>query len=198
MNKFDDLLAFFRKEGLLHAENQERIIPRLKKLCEDVILNRNNDNNEATESLIAFAETVKAKGKENIKDESWRETSVEERLKHSLVNGITDYIDADTEEARNKYPKPLDVIEGPLMDGMNVVGDLFGAGKMFLPQVVKTWREKSAKDISLYMFLIAFINEIMWLVYGFMIDNMVVILTNAVMLVMSGIMIGLKLKYNHK
>lgn len=118
----------------------DEIEPKLKKLCEDVILNRNNDNNEATESLIAFAETVKAKGKENIKDESWRENSVEERLKHSLVNGITDYIDADTEEARQKYPKPLDVIEGPLMDGMNVVGDLFGAGKMFLPQVVKSAR----------------------------------------------------------
>ncbi len=118
----------------------DEIEPKLKQLCEDVILNRNNDNNEATESLISFAETVKAKGKENIKDESWRETSVEERLKHSLVNGITDYIDADTEEARQKYPKPLDVIEGPLMDGMNVVGDLFGAGKMFLPQVVKSAR----------------------------------------------------------
>ncbi len=118
----------------------DEIEPQLKKLCEDVILNRNNDNNEATEKLIEFAETVKAKGKENIKDESWRETSVEERLKHSLVNGITDYIDADTEEARLKYPKPLDVIEGPLMDGMNVVGDLFGSGKMFLPQVVKSAR----------------------------------------------------------
>lgn len=118
----------------------DEIEPKLKQLCEDVILNRNNDNNKATESLISFAETVKAKGKENIKDESWRETSVEERLKHSLVNGITDYIDADTEEARQKYPKPLDVIEGPLMDGMNVVGDLFGAGKMFLPQVVKSAR----------------------------------------------------------
>jgi len=118
----------------------DEIEPQLKKLCEDVILNRNNDNNEATEKLIGFAETVKAKGKENIKDEKWREASVEERLKHSLVNGITDYIDADTEEARIKYPKPLDVIEGPLMDGMNVVGDLFGSGKMFLPQVVKSAR----------------------------------------------------------
>ena len=67
-------------------------------------------------------------------------TPVEKRLKHALVNGITDYIDADTEEARLKYPKPLDVIEGPLMDGMNIVGDLFGAGKMFLPQVVKSAR----------------------------------------------------------
>ncbi|MEO7923424.1 MAG: methionine synthase [Chitinophagaceae bacterium] len=118
----------------------DEIEPQLKQLCEDVILNHNNDNNEATEKLISFAETVKAKGKEIVKDERWRETSVEERLKHSLVNGITDYIDADTEEARLKYPKPLDVIEGPLMDGMNVVGDLFGAGKMFLPQVVKSAR----------------------------------------------------------
>jgi 5-methyltetrahydrofolate--homocysteine methyltransferase len=118
----------------------DEIEPNLRQLCEDVILNKNNDNNEATEKLISFAETVKAKGKEIIKDEKWRNESVEERLKHSLVNGITDYIDADTEEARLKYAKPLDVIEGPLMDGMNVVGDLFGAGKMFLPQVVKSAR----------------------------------------------------------
>ena len=118
----------------------DEIEPQLRELCEDVILNRNNDNNEATEKLIAFAETVKAKGKTEVKDEAWRNTSVEERLKHALVNGITDYIDTDTEEARLKYPRPLDVIEGPLMDGMNVVGDLFGAGKMFLPQVVKSAR----------------------------------------------------------
>jgi 5-methyltetrahydrofolate--homocysteine methyltransferase len=118
----------------------DEIEPELRKLCEDVILNRNNENNEATEKLIAFAETVKAKGKETVKDETWRNASVEERLKHALVNGITDYIDADTEEARQKYPKPLDVIEGPLMNGMNVVGDLFGSGKMFLPQVVKSAR----------------------------------------------------------
>lgn len=118
----------------------DEIEPTLRTLCEDVILNRNNDNNEATEKLIAFAETVKAKGKVEVKDEGWRKESVEERLKHSLVNGITDYIDADTEEARLKYPKPLEVIEGPLMDGMGVVGDLFGAGKMFLPQVVKSAR----------------------------------------------------------
>jgi 5-methyltetrahydrofolate--homocysteine methyltransferase len=118
----------------------DEIEPKLRDLCEDVILNRNNDNNEATERLIAFAETVKAKGKAEVKDEKWRTASVEERLKHSLVNGITDYIDADTEEARLKYAKPLDVIEGPLMAGMNVVGDLFGAGKMFLPQVVKSAR----------------------------------------------------------
>ena len=118
----------------------DEIEPTLRNLCEDVLLNKNNDNNEATEALIVHAEKVKAKGKVEIKDEAWRNNSVEERLKHSLVNGITEYIDADTEEARQKYPKPLDVIEGPLMAGMNVVGDLFGAGKMFLPQVVKSAR----------------------------------------------------------
>lgn len=118
----------------------DEIEPQLRDLCEDVILNRNNENNEATEKLIAFAETVKAKGKAEVKDEKWRNEPVEKRLAHSLINGITDYIDADTEEARLKYPKPLDVIEGPLMDGMNIVGDLFGAGKMFLPQVVKSAR----------------------------------------------------------
>ena len=118
----------------------DEIEPTLRDLCEDVILNRNNDNNEATEKLIIHAEKVKAKGKVEVKDEKWRNEPVEKRLSHSLVNGITDYIDADTEEARLKYPKPLDVIEGPLMDGMNIVGDLFGAGKMFLPQVVKSAR----------------------------------------------------------
>jgi 5-methyltetrahydrofolate--homocysteine methyltransferase len=131
----------------------DEIEPELKKLCEDVILNRNNDNNEATEALINFAATVKAKGKENVKDEKWRDESVEKRLAHSLVNGITDYIDADTEEARQKYAKPLDVIEGPLMDGMNIVGDLFGAGKMFLPQVVKSARvmKKSVAVLTPYI-----------------------------------------------
>lgn len=118
----------------------DEIEPTLKKLCEDVILNNNNENNEATEALINFAETVKAKGKEVVKDEKWRLEVVEKRLAHSLVNGITDYIEVDTEEARQKYARPLDVIEGPLMDGMNIVGDLFGSGKMFLPQVVKSAR----------------------------------------------------------
>lgn len=118
----------------------DEIEPQLRNLCEDVILNRNNDNNEATEKLIAFAETVKAKGKEEKKDEAWRSEPVEKRLAHALINGITEHIDADTEEARLKYPRPLDVIEGPLMDGMNIVGDLFGSGKMFLPQVVKSAR----------------------------------------------------------
>src|SRR5690349_19244206 len=109
----------------------DEIEPQLRELCEDVLMNRRPD---ATERLVNFAETVKAKGKVEKKDDAWRSTSVEERLKHALVNGITDYIDSDTEEARLKYPKPLDVIEGPLMAGMDVVGDLFGSGKMFLPQ----------------------------------------------------------------
>ncbi len=115
----------------------DEIEPQLRELCEDVVLNRRPD---ATERLVTFAETVKAKGKEEKKDEAWRNGTVEERLKHALVNGITDYIDIDTEEARQKYARPLEVIEGPLMDGMNVVGDLFGSGKMFLPQVVKSAR----------------------------------------------------------
>lgn len=131
----------------------DEIEPELRNLCEDVVLNRNNDNNQATEKLIAFAETVKAKGKEEKKDDAWRHTSVEERLKHALVNGITEYIDVDTEEARVKYSKPLEVIEGPLMAGMNVVGDLFGAGKMFLPQVVKSARvmKKSVAWLTPYI-----------------------------------------------
>jgi 5-methyltetrahydrofolate--homocysteine methyltransferase len=131
----------------------DEIEPRLKELCEDVILNRNNDNNQATEALINFAETVKSEGKVEKKDEAWRSASVEERLKHSLVNGITDYIELDTEEARQQYPKPLEVIEGPLMAGMNVVGDLFGAGKMFLPQVVKSARvmKKSGAVLTPYI-----------------------------------------------
>ena len=131
----------------------DEIEPRLRELCEDVLLNRNNDNNEATEKLILFAESVKGKGKEEVRELTWRNNSVEERLKHSLVNGITDFIDEDTEEARLKYPKPLDVIEGPLMDGMNTVGDLFGAGKMFLPQVVKSARvmKKSVAILTPYI-----------------------------------------------
>lgn len=115
----------------------DEIEPKLRDLCEDAILNRRDD---ATERLITFAETVKAKGKVIEKDETWRQGTVQERLSHALVNGITDYIEADTEEARQQYERPLDVIEGPLMDGMNIVGDLFGSGKMFLPQVVKSAR----------------------------------------------------------
>ncbi len=128
----------------------DEIEPRLRELCEDVILNRNP---EATEALVTFAETVKAKDKQEKKDDLWRGTAVEERLKHALVNGITDFIDADTEEARQKYPKPLDVIEGPLMDGMNVVGDLFGSGKMFLPQVVKSARVMKKSVAYLFPFI---------------------------------------------
>ncbi len=115
----------------------EEISKDLLVLVEDVILNRRPD---ATERLVNFAETVKQKGKAAVIDDEWRKGTVEERLSHALVKGITDYIDQDTEEARRKYPKPLSVIEGPLMAGMNIVGDLFGSGKMFLPQVVKSAR----------------------------------------------------------
>ncbi len=115
----------------------EEIPKDLLALVEDVLLNRRPD---ATERLVTFAETVKAKGKAAVKDDEWRKGTVEDRLSHALVKGITDYIDQDTEEARRTYAKPIEVIEGPLMAGMNVVGDLFGAGKMFLPQVVKSAR----------------------------------------------------------
>jgi len=113
-------------------------IPRdLRDLVEDVLLNRRPD---ATERLIEFADKVKGAGKVQAKDDAWRQGTVEERLAHALVKGIVDFIDQDTEEARRKYGRPLAVIEGPLMAGMSVVGDLFGAGKMFLPQVVKSAR----------------------------------------------------------
>ncbi len=115
----------------------EEIEPELRERVEDVLLNRRDD---ATERLVDFAENVKAKDKRPVADQAWRKEPVEERLKHALVKGIVDYIDADTEEARQKCKRPLDVIEGPLMAGMSVVGDLFGAGKMFLPQVVKSAR----------------------------------------------------------
>ena len=133
----------------------------LRNLCEDVILNKNNDNNQATEALIQYADNLKASG-ENAGQSSeeankiklaWRNDTVEKRLAHSLINGITDFIDADTEEARLKYSAPLEVIEGPLMAGMNQVGDLFGAGKMFLPQVVKSARvmKKSVAVLTPYI-----------------------------------------------
>jgi len=115
----------------------EEIEKELRERVEDVLLNRRDD---ATERLVDFAENIKAKGKSRVKDEAWRAQSVEERLKHALVKGIVDYIDIDTEEARKNCKRPLDVIEGPLMAGMSVVGDLFGSGKMFLPQVVKSAR----------------------------------------------------------
>ncbi len=113
-------------------------IPKdLLEHIEDVLLNRRED---ATERLTDFAETVKGSGKVAVKDDAWRKESVQSRLSHALVKGIVEHIVEDTEEARLQYDKPLEVIEGPLMDGMNVVGDLFGSGKMFLPQVVKSAR----------------------------------------------------------
>lgn len=115
----------------------EEIPKDLLELVEDVLLNRRKD---ATERLINFAESIKSKDKAEVVLDEWRNSPVEERLKHALMKGIVDFIDQDTEEARLKFGRPLSVIEGPLMDGMNVVGDLFGAGKMFLPQVVKSAR----------------------------------------------------------
>jgi 5-methyltetrahydrofolate--homocysteine methyltransferase len=113
-------------------------IPKdLLELVEDVLLNRRPD---ATERLVVFAETVKQQGKAVVKDDEWRSGTVEERLSHALVKGVTDYLEQDIEEARQKFANPLHVIEGPLMAGMNIVGDLFGSGKMFLPQVVKSAR----------------------------------------------------------
>lgn len=127
--------------GIVNAgmiEVYENIPKDLLELVEDVLLNRRDD---ATERLTEFAEQVKQDGGRQVqRDLSWRETSVEKRLEYALVRGITDFVEIDTEEARQKYPRPLHVIEGPLMDGMNVVGDLFGSGKMFLPQVVKSAR----------------------------------------------------------
>ncbi|WP_374305540.1 methionine synthase [Methylocella sp.] len=116
----------------------EEIEPALREACEDVVLNRRPD---ATERLLEIAEGFKGKGREKTeKDLAWRELPVEKRLEHALVNGVAEFIDEDVEEARLSTARPLDVIEGPLMAGMNVVGDLFGSGKMFLPQVVKSAR----------------------------------------------------------
>ncbi|WP_084599157.1 methionine synthase [Actinoplanes subtropicus] len=109
----------------------------LLELVEDVLFDRRED---ATDRLVAFASTVTGKGKQREVDLSWREAPVAERLSYALVHGIVDFIEEDTEEARQQFPRPLEVIEGPLMDGMKIVGDLFGSGKMFLPQVVKSAR----------------------------------------------------------
>ncbi|TWT77799.1 Methionine synthase [Posidoniimonas polymericola] len=129
----------------------DEIEPELKKLVEDVILNRDP---EATEKLIDFAEKVKGQGgKVNVQDDAWRSEPVEKRLQHALIKGIVKHIDEDTEEARQKYPKCLDIIEGPLMDGMSTVGDLFGAGKMFLPQVVKSARVMKKAVAYLFPFM---------------------------------------------
>jgi len=115
----------------------EEIPTELREKVEDVLLNRNDS---ATEALVDFADSVKQSGAKRVVNLEWREKPVEERLAHALINGIVKYIEEDTEEARAKADRPLHVIEGPLMDGMNIVGDLFGAGKMFLPQVVKSAR----------------------------------------------------------
>ncbi|MBU0695133.1 MAG: methionine synthase, partial [Bacteroidetes bacterium] len=126
--------------GIVNAgmlEVYAEIPKELLEKVEDVLLNRRPD---ATEILVDYAETVNTKGKVVVKNEEWRNAPVQERLSHALVKGIIDYLDVDVEEARLQYPKPIEVIEGPLMDGMNIVGDLFGAGKMFLPQVVKSAR----------------------------------------------------------
>jgi 5-methyltetrahydrofolate--homocysteine methyltransferase len=141
--------------GIVNAgmlEVYEEIEPELKVLVEDVLLNRRPD---ATERLVEYGETLKGAGKATTekKAEEWRNGTVEERLSHALVKGIDTYIEVDAEEARVKLGRPLAVIEGPLMDGMGVVGDLFGAGKMFLPQVVKSARvmKKAVAHLTPYM-----------------------------------------------
>ncbi|MBJ7427370.1 MAG: methionine synthase [Bacteroidia bacterium] len=131
-------------------EVYSEIDKELLEHVEDVLLDRRDD---ATERLLELAERVKGKGKESIIDDEWRKGTVEERLSHALIKGIVEFVEADTEEARLQYDKPLQVIEGPLMAGMNIVGDLFGAGKMFLPQVVKSARvmKKAVAVLMPYM-----------------------------------------------
>ncbi len=139
--------------GIVNAgmiEIYDNIPKDLLTLVEDVLFDRQEN---ATEALTNYAERVKGGGMVVQKDLAWRESSLEERIKYALVKGVTDFIDEDTEAARQKYPSPLQVIEGPLMDGMNVVGDLFGSGKMFLPQVVKSARvmKKSVAYLTPYI-----------------------------------------------
>ncbi|MDG1045580.1 MAG: methionine synthase [Bacteroidia bacterium] len=139
--------------GIVNAgmiEVYEELPKNVLEAVEDVLLNRHED---ATENLIALAEVVKGDGKKIVQDLSWRDENVYERLKHSLIKGITEYIEEDTEEVRHQLNKPIEVIEGPLMAGMSVVGDLFGSGKMFLPQVVKSARvmKKSVAYLQPYL-----------------------------------------------
>jgi 5-methyltetrahydrofolate--homocysteine methyltransferase len=139
--------------GIVNAgmlEVYEEIPPDLLQRVEDVLLNRLPN---ATERLVDFAETVKQQDKAEKVSDAWRSDSLEKRLSHALVKGIVDYIEEDTEEARITYGRPISVIEGPLMDGMNIVGDLFGEGKMFLPQVVKSARvmKKAVAYLQPYM-----------------------------------------------
>lgn len=132
----------------------DQIAPELRDLCEAVILNQNNDDHAATDRLLQYAASVHQEKKSGPQaDDAWRGLPVAERLSHALVNGITDYIEADTEAARQQAGRPLEVIEGPLMDGMNVVGDLFGSGKMFLPQVVKSARVMKKSVAYLFPFI---------------------------------------------
>ena len=128
----------------------EDIAPELLTHVEDVVFNRRSD---ATERLVDLAETVKGAGRVREVDLSWREASVADRLAHALVHGVVDFIEADTEEARLQATRPLEVIEGPLMNGMKIVGDLFGAGKMFLPQVVKSARAMKKAVAYLHPFM---------------------------------------------
>jgi 5-methyltetrahydrofolate--homocysteine methyltransferase len=131
-------------------EVYEEIPKDLLERVEDVLLNRRPD---ATERLVKLAETIKQKDEVEVAEDEWRKGSVEDRLSHALIKGIVDYIDKDTEEARQKYGRPLLVIEGPLMQGMNVVGDLFGSGRMFLPQVVKSARVMKKSVAYLFPFM---------------------------------------------
>jgi len=131
----------------------DSIDKELRELCEDVIWNKHSD---ATEKLLAYAQSMSKHGKKTEADEQWRSTAVEERLEYSLVKGIDKFVLEDVEEARmaiDKYPRPLNIIEGPLMKGMSIVGDLFGAGKMFLPQVIKSARvmKKAVGHLIPYM-----------------------------------------------
>ncbi len=141
--------------GIVNAgmiEVYEEVPKELLEMVEDVLFNRRPD---ATERLVEYADKVKGDGKKLERDDSWRQLPVNERISHALIKGIVEFIEEDAEEARKKFDRPLQVIEGPLMDGMNVVGDLFGAGKMFLPQVVKSARVMK-KAVA---YLIPFIEE---------------------------------------
>ena len=134
--------------GMLQVYSE--IPPDLLQLTEDVVLNRRKDS---TERLVKFAENLKQRGKKEEKVNEWRNLPLAERIKHSLIRGLDEFIELDVEEARTHYPKSIGIIEGPLMDGMNEVGDLFGAGKMFLPQVVKSARvmKKAVAKLAPYI-----------------------------------------------
>ena len=127
--------------GMLQVYSE--IQPDLLQLIEDVVLNRRKDS---TERLVKFAEGIKNEGKKLEKEDAWRLLPVVDRIKHSLIRGLDEFIEQDVEEARSLFSRSIELIEGPLMGGMNEVGDLFGSGKMFLPQVVKSSRESASCD----------------------------------------------------